>query len=503
MIDGTIGGPETMPSTSSNPVYAAASQSLDGRQGTGTGNDASRRLGNGIAFGRLAAVAGALLCVGLVLKPQPAAAIPSFATQTGQPCSTCHTAFPELTPFGREFKLNGYTMGGGLPFAKAPPIAAMIQGPQFEHFDKNMDAAPTPDTHTNDNVVLSQASLFYGGTIYGNLGAFIQGTYDGVAHAWALDNTDIRYTDKAKLFGIDFIYGIDVNNNPTVQDVWNTTPAWGFPYISSATGPGFTPPTTQIGGGFFAAQVVGAGVYTWWKNMIYAEITGYRSLSNSIQNALGEGTGNTLIDGVAPYWRVAFAPTIGEHSFMIGTFGMLANEIPGGVFGFGNDQVLDIGFDAQYQFIHGPHAFELKLTDINETAQYNSSFLQTLTSNPSDNLNSIQATADYVYDSTYSFTASYYTVRGSADALYGTNSATGNPLSPNSSSITFDVAYLPFSHGSPGPFPWFNARFGLSYTKYLTLLGGTTNFDGPVALGGGGHNASDNNTFLAYSWLMF
>ena len=318
-----------------------------------------------------------------------------------------------------------------------------------------------------------------------------------MGQSWFLDNSDVRYADKAQVFGIDLVYGIDVNNNPTVQDVWNTTPAWGFPYISPATGPAFTPPQTQIGGQSFAGQVVGGGVYTWWHDMVYAEVTSYRSLSQSVQQALGEGTGNTLIDGVAPYWRIAIAPTIGDHSFMIGTFGMLADEVPGGVDGFGVDQILDIGFDAQYQFIHDKHAFEIKLTDINELDQYTSSFLQTLTSNPSDTLNSFQATVDYVYDSTYSFAASYYTVRGSSDAFYGMNAITGNPLSPNSSSLTFDVAYLPFSHGSPGPFPWFNARIGLSYTKYLTLFGGTTNFDG------NGDNASDNNTLMAYTWIMF
>ncbi len=38
-------------------------------------------------------------------------AVPSFARQTGMDCVACHTSFPELTPFGREFKLNGYTLG--------------------------------------------------------------------------------------------------------------------------------------------------------------------------------------------------------------------------------------------------------------------------------------------------------------------------------------------------------------------------------------------------------
>ena len=43
----------------------------------------------------------------------PADALPSFARQTGQPCGTCHTDYPGLTPYGRLFKLNGYTTGGG------------------------------------------------------------------------------------------------------------------------------------------------------------------------------------------------------------------------------------------------------------------------------------------------------------------------------------------------------------------------------------------------------
>lgn len=36
-------------------------------------------------------------------------AIPSFARQTGLACDVCHTVFPHLTPFGRNFKIHGYT----------------------------------------------------------------------------------------------------------------------------------------------------------------------------------------------------------------------------------------------------------------------------------------------------------------------------------------------------------------------------------------------------------
>ena len=48
----------------------------------------------------------------VLLANSNALAVPSFARQTGLPCQACHTTFPELTPFGRTFKLNGYTLTG-------------------------------------------------------------------------------------------------------------------------------------------------------------------------------------------------------------------------------------------------------------------------------------------------------------------------------------------------------------------------------------------------------
>ncbi|MEE3500610.1 hypothetical protein [Acidiphilium acidophilum] len=42
-------------------------------------------------------------------------AIPAFAAQTGMHCSACHIGFPQLTPYGRMFKLQGYITGGTFP----------------------------------------------------------------------------------------------------------------------------------------------------------------------------------------------------------------------------------------------------------------------------------------------------------------------------------------------------------------------------------------------------
>ena len=68
----------------------------------------ARRIFSGLVTGTIATAASII-----VVATQPARALPSFARQTGQPCSTCHTDFPGLTPYGRLFKIKGYTTGGG------------------------------------------------------------------------------------------------------------------------------------------------------------------------------------------------------------------------------------------------------------------------------------------------------------------------------------------------------------------------------------------------------
>lgn len=58
-------------------------------------------------------VAGLLVIfVAACLRVPSAQAVPSFSRQTGFPCSSCHYTPPELTPLGRTFKLNGYTLVG-------------------------------------------------------------------------------------------------------------------------------------------------------------------------------------------------------------------------------------------------------------------------------------------------------------------------------------------------------------------------------------------------------
>ena len=62
----------------------------------------------------IAIIAIVVWALAIELSARSALALPLYARQTGQPCATCHTAFLELTPFGRRFKLGGYTLGGAI-----------------------------------------------------------------------------------------------------------------------------------------------------------------------------------------------------------------------------------------------------------------------------------------------------------------------------------------------------------------------------------------------------
>jgi len=64
----------------------------------------------------------AVIAIFGMLNPLLAHALPAYARQTGQNCIACHAGgqFPELTPYGRLFKLTGYTIG-----TRNIPISAM------------------------------------------------------------------------------------------------------------------------------------------------------------------------------------------------------------------------------------------------------------------------------------------------------------------------------------------------------------------------------------------
>ncbi len=421
-------------------------------------------------------------------------AMPSFARQTGASCSQCHTQSfgPNLTPFGRDFKLGGYTMSNGKE-SKIPAVGGMVQGSFTNTQGDIQDPATGKGGYsTNNNFTFDQASLFYAGKIYGKVGAFSQLTFDGVAERLALDNTDIRFADNADIFNTAVTYGISANNNPTVQDLWNTTSAWGFPYNGSGIQPGVG--TSSVIDGAFAGQVGGTTAYAMIDNLLYLEAGGYASLANNVQKGLGVAdAGQQQIDGAAPYWRAALQKDWSGHFVSLGHYGMMANVFPGRDHSARTtDQFTDLAVDATYQYMANPkHIFEVKTTYIYEDQKLTASRIIG-ESDPSGRtyLDTFKFNTAYTFDQTYGVTFGYNKITGSNDAMLYSADAGFVSNRPNSQFYTAELVYVPFGKAGSYAAPWLNLRTSLQYIGY-SQFNGTT------------QQSSNNNTFMINGWLAF
>ncbi len=434
---------------------------------------------------RLVAPAAALLAA----ASGPAHAVPSFAEQTGQPCAACHVgAFgPQLRQFGRDFKLNGYTATDGTNHF--PPIAASVQT-SFTHTQASQPGGAARWFAPNDNVAVDQISLYYGGAISRHWGAFIQVTYDGVARQLQWDNTDIRYAREKHIFGIDTVWGLTFNNSPTVSDLWNSTPVWGFPYNGSALAP--TPAAATLIDGGLGQLVAGIGGYAMWNNWVYTEADLYRGLSRGIRNFDGDlpVAGTPSVADTAPYWRLAVQHDWGRAYWEIGTYGIDAHLLPNDVSPSGKtDHITDYAADANWQFVFHPRqvtgdVISAHATIIQENQDLGASTLLSGT-RPHDQLTTARADISYSINATVTPSVQIFHTSGNTDpALWSTPNG-----QPNSDGYIAEIAYTPF--GKPDSFiKWGNLRLAIQYVDY-------TRFDGQT------RHATDNNTLYLSAWAAW
>jgi len=451
----------------------------------------------------------ALLAVGLLgffLTLTDAQAVPSFARQTGLECVACHLSWLELTTVGRQFKLGGYTLmkpvtSGERPlvsFAKDgnPPLIPLAGFAQVSLSHTNNMNSPGADASlfpNQDELVLQQFSLFLAGRVSDHAGGFVQWTYDGLAHTSAIDNVDLRLSNRYKSDNLDVMYGLSLNNNPTMSDIYNTTPVWGFPFASSVVAP--TPEAATLLQEGLAQQVVGLTAYSMWNRTLYAEIGGYRTASEGF-SAFRAGVDlneAAVLDGIAPYWRLALQHEWdgGTQSAMVGAFGLTANRFPDPLAAVGTtDKFSDQGIDAQYQYVTDTHRFSGQIAYIREQQELNGTFAAGGSSNLNNQLNNLSAKLTYYYKTKYGVSLGYQRIEGDTDAgLYSTGEpASGSASgSPNSTALILELNWL----------PWRDRRFTLQYTAYQEFNGGKTNYDGL------GRNASDNNTLFLLAWFPF
>jgi hypothetical protein len=441
----------------------------------------------------LSAVFGLLLLS--AINPPKAEAVPSYARQTGLPCSGCHYNPPELNPAGRRFKLLGYVdradetkvvkadgskKRAALDLLGTLPISAWLE----TSFTSTKSSIPGTQ---NGTVELPQdVSLFLSGAWTSHVGSFMQVTYDTQDDHFSMDNTDIRYANSTKWGGREFVYGLNLNNNPTVEDLWNSTPAWGFPFVADDWAP--TPTAAPIIASL-GQDVAGFGGYMMWNNHLYADASLYRSGHIGSSQPTDGGGFTYNIRGLAPYWRVAWQQLTGKTQYEFGTYGMHMHTSPNSVTG-PQDDYTDFAFDTQIdRTVVRTDVLSWRATYIRENSNLLASTVLGAASPGHHHLNTFLTNAEYHFGNKYSGSFGWFDTSGTIDPLLFTQSAVSGSANgdPRGSGYIANLSV----------WPWQNLQLSAQYTGYTKFNGGSTNYDGA------GRNANGNNTVYLVARFIF
>lgn len=407
----------------------------------------------------------ALALLLLSIFSHSASALPSFSRQTGEACTACHvqTWGANLTPRGREFKLKGYTEGEG---RWIPPLSVVAEGGGgfFHHSDRMGSFAPKDRSYFT-------GSVFYAGKIAGPVGAYVEGSYaldpESDVSAGFLNKVDLRFAHQANVAGHQLDFGISVNNEPGVQDLWNTNAVWS-PSALAVFSLG-----VPLADRLLSAQVVGASAYAMVNDFLYVEAGGYTSLPTDVQRGIGRYIpGIMSIDGGAPYWRIALQHQWGGHYFSIGHFGLQTDLVGSkdlwglpftGALLSGSKSFSDLGLDATYQYLANPdHIFEFKGRYIRETSTGSEIILLSVIPQPKigNTSESFNLNAAYTWSQTLGASVGYNRYID-AGRMFNFDSSSYSLY--DLEYLTTELSYTPFGKTNSPAAPWANLRLSLAY----------------------------------------
>ncbi len=422
-----------------------------------------------------------LALAALTALVSPAAqAVPSYARQTGQDCAACHIGAygPQLTSYGMKFKLGGYTDSNGK--AGNVPLSGMVVADYSRFKAENTD---TGELETKTHTGLSEASVFLAGKMTDRIGTFVQVTHDGVGHSTSVDQVDLRYADTLNLSGQEAVVGLSVNNNPTVQDPFNTLAVWRFPYTSSGVDGVTAPGLESTWVGDTEQRVVGLNAYTLLNNNIYGEFGLYNSISPSLQSRLGVGRINPDTEAPfrslsnAPYWRFGYTQDLHTSAWHAGVFGfngtLKARDDTGD-----QTQFRDYGVDASYQF----------LGNRQHVVTVNGSYLREHTTDTADGADTGNTTKDYRLTTSYNFMNTY-------GASLGYFKATSADHAQGNRGFIYQADWTPWGKESSWNAPWANLRLGVQYLAFKQYIESADT--GPMA------HPGDKNSLRVFAWTSF
>jgi hypothetical protein len=443
---------------------------------------------------------------------QTARAVPSFAAQTGQPCQTCHIGAlgPQLTPFGRNFKIKGYTITGGEGIMSKVHLALWAQT-EFSSIQKDIPpSGVTPDFSKNNNLFVNAVSLFYSGRITDHVGAFLQLTWDNVGKALAQDNSEVRVIGDGHILGHDVDYGVSFNNAPGWSDPYNSNYLWGYSYISNGIAP--APNAAPILGGAVQDNSLGIVGYAWVDQHIYVDLGGYESQPPGFQKLTGEAYGPGSSTGIEPWASLTYAwfwgssnAHLGGH-FFYGRYNP-TTDVRSSDGQYGHDSYADFMISNGYQYIDDDQINVFTVDGFyvyeDQNLQGSSNVLNPTysSSRTSNNLSEFKEWATYYYKQTYGATIAVDKIWGNTNQLLyntGADDSTGSIKgSPDSTSFTVEADWVPFGKADSFWHPFVNWKLGLQYTWYTEFNGSGKNYDGF------GRAASDNNTVFLFLWTVF
>jgi len=433
-----------------------------------------------------------LLLLVSCLAPFAAGAVPSFSRQTGVACGGCHVGGfgPQLTAFGREFKIGGYTLGSG----KGTPLSVM-DVESFTQTKKDQPEEAGPHDGTNNNFSIQEVSLFLAGDLGAHVGSFTQVTYSDIDRKVVMDNMDLRYATPVHWGNHPGQFGVSVNNNPGIQDPWNSSAAWRFPYIASELVPEAGVSTLLEGG--LAQQVLGATAYAFLDGKYYGELGFYQSLPSSVLRTLNADDSGSL-SGLTPYYRLDYTLGGKGYSLSFGLTGLDARLHPDRQSG-PTDHYRDLGADLSYQYLAGSsYVIAVDASAIHETQNRDAAYAAGDAEHAGGHIDSFNIDASY-YRTHYGVSLGYFDRTGDHDALlYQAAPLEGSRTGkPDSAGTIVQVDWTPFGQSDSWKSPWANLRLGVQYTAYSKFNGAGHDYDGY------GRNAADNDTLFLFLWNAF
>lgn len=440
----------------------------------------------------LAALALAALSTGT------AQAVPSYTRQTGAECAACHVGAygSRLTPYGIKFKIEGYTDTGSNG-KDAVPLSGRLR------LSYILPAQGSSDTR------IDEAAVYLAGRLTDNIGSFIEVRRDDAGNgnvSTYLRNLDLRYVRDTKIGGKDALLGLTLNNNPGITDPIDANQAWGFPAISTE-GTLFNPTVA----GQPSRRVLGLTAYGFLDNSWYAELGGYRAMSRGLQDKLGlDATANDpgAMDGISPYWRLAYIRDFKTQAFSVGLYGMTADKqltvmsppgAPRVTSRSGpSDSLRDIGVDAMYQYRGDrSNTVQLRANYVDEQRDYGSTpVVFGSTAEANGKVREATLVGTYSFNETWSVSAARVWVKTNQDPVRYLNGTGDSDIN------YYELAWVPFGKENSWGTPWANLRVLAAWIQFGKFNGASDDLFG-AKFGGPLVNARDLNSFQLSANLAF